>query len=111
LITPSRWTLTESSREVARRPRERQVANSCPNHLDFLPADDGTATEKASIDYPLGHRRRRREGIPLLERKFQAALATRYPPSQAGTIRALFTDPEKLEATPVNELLDRLVVC
>ncbi len=104
----ARTRVTEEPRFTAEYydPEKRAVGNSVQVFFD-----DGTATEKASIDYPLGHRRRRREGIPLLERKFQAALATRYPPSQAGAIRALFTEPEKLEATPVNELLDRLVVC
>ncbi len=86
-------------------PEKRAIGNSV--QLFF---EDGTATEKASIDYPLGHPRRRREGIPLLERKFQAALATRYPPGQAEAIHALFMDREKLEATPVDELLDGLAV-
>jgi 2-methylcitrate dehydratase len=104
----ARMSVTEEPRFTSEYydPEKRAVGNSVQVFFE-----DGTATEKASIDYPLGHRRRRREGIPLLERKFQAALATRYPPGQAGAIRALFMDQEQLEATPVNELLDRLVTC
>ncbi len=71
--------------------------------------EDGTATEKLSRDYPIGHRQRRKEGIPLLERKFRDALATRFPPDQAEAIYALCLDQQKLEATAVNELLDLMV--
>ena len=104
----AKMRVTEEPRFTAEYydPEKRAVGNSVQVFFE-----DGTATAKASVDYPVGHRRRRREGIPLLERKFQVALATRYPPGQAGVIRALFMDQEELEATPVNELLDRLVVC
>jgi 2-methylcitrate dehydratase len=70
---------------------------------------DGTSTEKVSIDYPIGHRRRRQEGIPLLEKKFQSALATRFSDVQATSIRDLCMDQQKLEAMPVNEFMDLFV--
>ena len=71
--------------------------------------NDGTATEKVSIDYPLGHHRRRDEGIPLLEKKFADALAKHFPVEQSARIYDLCLDQSKLEATPVNEFMDMLV--
>ncbi|HET7754359.1 MAG TPA: bifunctional 2-methylcitrate dehydratase/aconitate hydratase [Anaeromyxobacteraceae bacterium] len=86
-------------------PEKRSIGNSVQVFFD-----DGTATEKVSIDYPIGHRRRRAEGIPLLVRKFENALATRFPPRQAESILALFQDASRLAATPVNELVDLMVI-
>ncbi|HSM93819.1 MAG TPA: bifunctional 2-methylcitrate dehydratase/aconitate hydratase [Anaeromyxobacteraceae bacterium] len=71
---------------------------------------DGTSTEKVSIDYPIGHRRRREEGIPLLVRKFKDALATRFPRRQADAVLALCQDPGRLFATPVHEFTDGMVI-
>ena len=70
---------------------------------------DGTSTPQVVVEYPLGHRSRRAEGLPLLVRKFQDALATCYPRAQAEAIFELCQEPKKLEATPVNEFLDLLV--
>lgn len=66
---------------------------------------DGTATAKVEIDYPLGHRRRRAEGIPLLLKKFENNAATRLP---AKTVRALIDlcqDRRKLEAMPADRFM------
>ncbi len=71
---------------------------------------DGTSTEKVSIDYPVGHRRRREEGIPLLEKKFQDALATRFSAGQSAKIYELCLDQQTLEAMPVNEFMDLFVL-
>lgn len=62
------------------------------------------------IDYPIGHRRRRHEGIPLLEKKFRDALGTRFPEGQSTRIYDLCLDQQKLEATPVNEFMDMMVI-
>lgn len=70
---------------------------------------DGTSTGEVAVEYPLGHRRRRQEGLPLLEQKFRDALATHYPPPQAEAIIQLCQEPAKLEATPVGEFMDLLV--
>ncbi len=86
-------------------PDKRSIGNSVQVFFQ-----DGTATEKISVDYPIGHRRRRKEGIPLLERKFRDALATRFPRRQAEAILALCLDQAQLEATPVHELVDRMVL-
>ncbi len=67
---------------------------------------DGSSTDKVSVDYPIGHRRRREEGIPALVRKFESALATRFEPKQAETIRAACEDQDRLEAMPVHEFVD-----
>jgi 2-methylcitrate dehydratase len=58
----------------------------------------------------VGHRRRRAEGIPLLEQKFQANLASRFPSQQSEAIFKLCKDQAKLEATPVNRFMDLLVI-
>jgi 2-methylcitrate dehydratase len=70
---------------------------------------DGSSTERVTVSYPLGHRLRREEGLPLLLRKFRDALATRFPPPQAEAIYALCQESQTLEAMPVPEFMDRLV--
>ena len=69
---------------------------------------DGSSTEKVSIDYPIGHRKRRAEGIPVLLRKFEAAVAGHYPEPQAARILALMADPETLEAMPIELFMEHL---
>jgi 2-methylcitrate dehydratase len=70
---------------------------------------DGSATEKVEVDYPIGHRRRRAEGIPVLERKFAAALRTRFPRRQAERIQALCQDEAVLLTTPVPRFMELLL--
>jgi len=62
------------------------------------------------VEYPIGHRRRRGEGIPLLEDKFKANLATRFTGQRSVEIFALCKDQTLLEATPVNRFVDMLVI-
>lgn len=71
---------------------------------------DGSKTEQVSIDYPIGHRRRRAEGIPVLEAKFARNIATRLSPKQCKQILDICADQVKLENTPVNEFMDLWVV-
>jgi 2-methylcitrate dehydratase len=87
------------------QPEKRSIANAV--QVFFR---DGTSTEKVTVEYPLGHRRRRGEGIPLLEDKFRRNLNTRFPVSRANQIEQLCMDQGALEATPVNEFMDLLVV-
>jgi 2-methylcitrate dehydratase len=70
---------------------------------------NGSCSERISVDFPIGHRRRRAEGMPVLVRKFESAVAAHYPARQAERIRALFAAPAQLEALPVNELMAALV--
>ena len=86
-------------------PEKRSIANALQVYFK-----DGNSTGKIEIDYPVGHRRRRKEGIPLLEAKFQANLATLFPGARSEKIYALLKDQEKLESMPVNEFMDLLVI-
>jgi 2-methylcitrate dehydratase len=70
---------------------------------------DGTSTERAHVDVPLGHRKRRAEGLPLLVKKFEASVARHFPPAQAGRIQAMFADRARLGALPVHEFMSALV--
>jgi len=70
---------------------------------------DGSATPRIQIDVPLGHRRRRAEGRPLLVQKFEAAVAAHFAPKQSVLIQTLFANPAKLDATSVNEFMSALV--
>jgi 2-methylcitrate dehydratase len=67
---------------------------------------DGTRTRRVEVMYPLGHPRRRKEGIPVLMRKFEDNLARRFPPGRSRKILDLCADQARLEATPVNEFMD-----
>lgn len=71
---------------------------------------DGSQSQNVVVEYPLGHRRRRGEGIPLLIEKFKNNLARRFPHSRADQILALCSDQKRLEAAPVNEFMDLYVV-
>ena len=59
-------------------------------------------------DYPLGHRKRRKEGIPVLMKKFESAVARVFAPKQRDAIMRLCLDPKRLEALPVNQFMDLL---
>jgi 2-methylcitrate dehydratase len=70
---------------------------------------DGSHTARLQVDYPIGHRNRRAEGMPVLVKKFEASVDAHYDPKQAAHIKGLFADRRRLEALPVNELLAALV--
>jgi 2-methylcitrate dehydratase len=70
---------------------------------------DGTRTARVHVDCPIGHRRRRREGYPLLVQKFLGSLATVFPEKQCRRIEALFQDPSRLDSTPVDNFVAHLV--
>ncbi len=86
-------------------PDKRSIANAI--QVFFT---DGSSTEKVEVEYPIGHRRRRAEGIPVLEDKFQRNLATRFPSARCEEIFALCKDQDKLEATSVNRFMDLFVI-
>jgi 2-methylcitrate dehydratase len=67
---------------------------------------DGTHTDKIAVEYPIGHCRRRAEGMPLLVKKFEANLASRFAPKQCEAIMTLCNDPRRLDATPVDRFTD-----
>jgi 2-methylcitrate dehydratase len=66
---------------------------------------DGTSTSRVAIEYPVGHRRRRSEGIPLLLAKFRQNLATQLHTAQMARIEAACADQAELEALPVDEFV------
>ncbi len=86
-------------------PDKRSIANAIQVFFN-----DGSATDKVAVEYPIGHRRRRDEGIPILEKKFKRNLSTRFPAGQAGAIFSLCKDQQALAALPVNRFMDMLVI-
>ncbi|HUN74664.1 MAG TPA: bifunctional 2-methylcitrate dehydratase/aconitate hydratase [Steroidobacteraceae bacterium] len=70
---------------------------------------DGSSTQRVELAFPIGHRRRRAEGLPLLAAKFNRAVAAHFAPRQSERVQALFADLAKLDTLPVNELLAALV--
>jgi 2-methylcitrate dehydratase len=72
--------------------------------------NDGSSTEKIEVEYPIGHRRRREEGIPVLEQKFLDNLRTRFPEQRCQQIMDLCLDKKKLEAMPVNDFMEMFVI-
>jgi 2-methylcitrate dehydratase len=86
-------------------PKKRSIANQL--QIFFK---DGTKTRKVAVEYPLGHRRRRGEGIPLLEEKFRRNLARRFPKERREAILELCRDQTRLEATPAKEFVDLFVI-
>ena len=71
---------------------------------------DGSQTDKVEVEYPIGHRNRRQEGIPLLERKFFNSLKSIYSKEHSDRIYSLCLDKEKTEQIPVNEFMDMFVL-
>jgi 2-methylcitrate dehydratase len=62
------------------------------------------------VEYPIGHKRRRKEGMPVLVEKFRTNLARVFPARQANAILDLCLDAKRLDATPVNEFVDLMVI-
>ena len=71
---------------------------------------DGSQTDKVEVEYPVGHRNRRQEGIPLLERKFLNSLESTYSKEHSDRIYSLCLDKEKIEQTPVNEFMEMFII-
>ncbi|WP_372612922.1 2-methylcitrate dehydratase [Halomonas sp.] len=86
-------------------PEKRSIANAIQ-----VVFEDGSATDNVEVEFPIGHRRRRTEGIPLLEEKFKHNLATRFPKGRTQDIFDLCKDQTRLESTPVNRFVDLFVI-
>jgi 2-methylcitrate dehydratase len=82
-------------------PARRSIANAIA--IEFK---DGSKTREVVVEYPIGHRRRRREGIPVLVEKFKTNLARRFPAKQQRAILDVALDAKRLETTPVHEFVD-----
>jgi 2-methylcitrate dehydratase len=86
-------------------PEKRSIANALT--VEF---NDGSTFDEVVVEYPIGHKRRREDGIPLLVEKFRTNLARRFPARQQQAILATSLDQAKLEAMPVNEYVDLYVI-
>jgi 2-methylcitrate dehydratase len=86
-------------------PEKRSIANALT--VEF---NDGSTLDEVAVEYPIGHKRRRDEGIPLLVEKFRINLARRFPQKQQQAILAASLDQARLETMPVNEYVDLYVI-
>ncbi len=85
-------------------PDKRSIANAVQVFFK-----DGTSTERVEVEYPLGHRRRRAEALPLLLEKARGNLATHLPAERVEAVLALCMDRPRLEATAVPAFMEMLV--
>jgi 2-methylcitrate dehydratase len=86
-------------------PAKRSIGNAVQVFFN-----DGTSTERVAVEYPVGHRRRREEGVPLLLAKFEKNLRDKIASPNADTILATTSQLEKLQATPVDTFMSWFVV-
>jgi 2-methylcitrate dehydratase len=86
-------------------PEKRSIPNGLT--VEFK---DGRKMAEVVVEYPIGHKRRRKEGMPLLVEKFERNLARRFPAKQQKAILQLCLDQQRLEATPVHEFVDLMVI-
>ena len=101
-----KMTVTEEAKYTREylEPNKRSIANSLLIHFK-----DGSKTEEVEINYPVGHRKRRGEGIPLLEEKFKTNLRTVFSKDRCDEIFKLCKDQSKLESTKVNQFMDLFI--
>jgi 2-methylcitrate dehydratase len=86
-------------------PEKRSIANALT--VEFT---DGKKMKEVVVEYPIGHKRRRKEGMPILVEKFRTNLARRFPEKQRARILELCMSGKQLEATPVHEFVDLMVI-
>ncbi len=85
-------------------PEKRSIANAVT-----IIFSDGSALDEIAIEYPVGHKRRRDEGIPLLVEKYRTNLRRIFDEAQQEKIASLTLDYEKFSQTPVNEVMELFV--
>ena len=85
-------------------PHKRYIGNAVQVFFK-----DGTASDRVQVDYPIGHRKRRAEGMPALVKKFQDSVAAHFAPKQTEAIMAMFANRKNLAAMPVSEFAAKLV--
>ena len=85
-------------------PKKRSIANALT--VEFK---DGTKLKEVVCEYPIGHKRRRQEGMPVLVGKFKTNLARRFAPAQQKAILEVCMDAARLEAMPVRAFVDLMV--
>ncbi len=85
-------------------PDKRYIGNAVQVHFD-----DGTASRRVQVDYPIGHRKRRAEGMPVLVKKFEASVAAHFGVKQTESIKKMFRDRATLAAMPVRDFMAQMV--
>jgi len=85
-------------------PQRRYIGNAVQVFFN-----DGSSTEKVTVEFPIGHRQRRDEGIPLLIAKFERSMAEQLDDQQCQAINKLFADPQRLTAMAVSDFMAMLV--
>jgi 2-methylcitrate dehydratase len=86
-------------------PDKRSITNALTVELK-----DGSKLNEVVVEYPIGHKRRRADAIPLLVEKFKANLARRFPKQQQDAILTVSLDQKVIEAIPVHEYVDMYVI-
>ena len=86
-------------------PAKRSIANGLTVELN-----DGTQLDEVVVEYPIGHARRRKEGMPLLIEKYRANLARVFPTRQQDAILAVSLDHQALQSMRVNDFIDLFVI-
>ena len=86
-------------------PEKRSIANALT-----VTFNDGSQLPEVAVEFPIGHKRRRADGLPLLEAKFRTNLGRSFPKKQQDAILAVSLDQQKLEALPVHEYVDLYVI-
>lgn len=86
-------------------PEKRSIANALTVELN-----DGTILPEVVVEYPIGHKRRREEGIPVLIDKYKTNLARKFSVKQQQTVLEASLDYNSLAALPVNEFVDMMVI-
>jgi 2-methylcitrate dehydratase len=85
-------------------PQKRYIGNAVQVFFK-----DGSASERVAVDFPIGHRKRRAEGMPVLVKKFESSVAAHFQPKQTESIKAMFVDRKALMAMPVSDFVAKLV--
>jgi 2-methylcitrate dehydratase len=83
---------------------KRYIGNAVQVHFK-----DGTASERVQVDYPIGHRKRRAEGMPVLVRKFEASVAAHFGAKQTESIKKMFADRAALQGMAVRDFMAQMV--
>jgi 2-methylcitrate dehydratase len=85
-------------------PEKRYIGNAVQVFFQ-----DGSSTARVAVDFPIGHRQRRAEGIPVLQQKFVDSVKPRLTAGQWEALDELCADRDKLAATPVDDFMALLV--
>jgi 2-methylcitrate dehydratase len=85
-------------------PQKRYIGNAVQVYFK-----DGSSSDRVAVDFPIGHRKRRAEGMPVLVKKFENSVAGHFQHKQTEAIKAMFVDRKALMAMPVSDFVAKLV--